>query len=249
MSGLTRPEVYTVVNRYIGVSGGYLGDFSYRTHTEFYLEFCDLDISPSEYEGTTRERFIKILSKSEPRIQAKILRGILRKYPAGSSELRTQERYDQLNRIIVRLEAAAPVENPRPAITSEVVERAITDAETLLRNSGATSGVDRIHTALHGYVQVVCQHAGISYQQDASLTELFALLRQRHPALASLGVRADEAVKILRSFGGILDTLNQLRNRGSVAHPNSQLLDEPEAMLAINGARTILHYLDAKLSS
>jgi Abortive infection C-terminus len=39
-----------------------------------------------------------------------------------------------------------------------------------------------------------------------------------------------------------------LRNNASVAHPNEALLDEPEAMLAINAARTILHYLDAKLT-
>ena len=60
---------------------------------------------------------------------------------------------------------------------------------------------------------------------------------------------ADEAVRILRSFGVILEVLNQLRNRGSIAHPNSQLLDEPEAMLAINAARTILHYLDSRFIS
>jgi hypothetical protein len=28
--------VVRVVNDYIGVSGGYLGDFTYRTHQEFY---------------------------------------------------------------------------------------------------------------------------------------------------------------------------------------------------------------------
>ncbi len=42
--GLSRPEMFTVMNRYIGVRGGYLGDFSYRSHREFYAEFCDLEI-------------------------------------------------------------------------------------------------------------------------------------------------------------------------------------------------------------
>ena len=35
-SGLTDGEITRIVNRYIGVSGGYLGDFSYRTHVDFY---------------------------------------------------------------------------------------------------------------------------------------------------------------------------------------------------------------------
>ena len=65
MERLSNPEVFTVVNRYIGVCGGYLGDFSYRTHAEFYLEFCDVDVDADKLEGTTRERFLTILQRSE----------------------------------------------------------------------------------------------------------------------------------------------------------------------------------------
>lgn len=36
MAKLSRQEIYKVVNDYIGVSQGYLGDFSYRSHEEFY---------------------------------------------------------------------------------------------------------------------------------------------------------------------------------------------------------------------
>ena len=39
---LTSREVTRIVNRYIGVSGGYLGDFSYRTHADFYPEYWGL---------------------------------------------------------------------------------------------------------------------------------------------------------------------------------------------------------------
>jgi hypothetical protein len=99
---LTRMEVNKLVNRYIGVSGGYLGDFSYRTHYEFYLDL-DLDIDPNNYDGTTRERFIKILTESPPDIQARILQGILDRFPAGSSDLRTQERRDEIAGWLVRL--------------------------------------------------------------------------------------------------------------------------------------------------
>ena len=44
--GLTRPEITRIVNRYIGVSGGYLGDFSYGSHYDFYGEYCELDLNP-----------------------------------------------------------------------------------------------------------------------------------------------------------------------------------------------------------
>lgn len=46
--------------------------------------------------------------------------------------------------------------------------------------------------------------------------------------------------------GQVIDTLNPLRNQGSVAHPNADLLAEPEAMLFINSVRCLLHYMNAK---
>ncbi|WP_156815665.1 hypothetical protein [Pseudanabaena sp. PCC 6802] len=58
MAGLTSPEIMKVVNRYIGVSDGYLGDFSYRSHAEFYPEYCELDIDPSQLQGTTCENLL-----------------------------------------------------------------------------------------------------------------------------------------------------------------------------------------------
>ncbi len=135
-----------------------------------------------------------------------------------------------------------------PSITSKVVETAISDAETLLKNSGATSGVDRIHTALHGHLIAVCESAGIKYGKDSSLTELFKLLRTQHPALQALGTRSQDISKVLNSLANILDALNPLRNKASVAHPNPNLLDEEEALLVINTAKTLLHYLDSKFS-
>lgn len=54
-------------------------------------------------------------------------------------------------------------------------------------------------------------------------------------------------IRLLRSFGTIVDTLNPLRNKASIAHPNKALLSEPEAILVINAVRTILHYFDEKI--
>jgi hypothetical protein len=39
-----------------------------------------------------------------------------------------------------------------------------------------------------------------------------------------------------------------VRNQASVAHPNEELLGDAEAHLVINVGRTLLNYLDAKLS-
>lgn len=247
MTGLTRRDIIGVVNRYIGVDSGYLGDFSYRTHEDFYGEYCDLDINPYDYPGTTRERFIKILETSEPRTQAAILKGVLDKYPLGSSELRTPESFARVQEMIARCRSGAGVDPPDLSITSDVVRRAIADGEALMQSGGPTSAVDRVHTALHGYLMAACDDQGIAYGHDPSILDLFKLLKHQHPRLQALGVHQGPIVQVLRSLGAVMDALNPARNRGSVAHPNEELLDDDEAMLFINAARTVLQYLDVKL--
>src|SRR5450759_4941981 len=80
---LSRTEIARLANQYIAVSNGYLGDFSYPTHAACYPEYCDLDINTYEYESTTRERFITILSSLPPRDQASIVRGVINRSPVG----------------------------------------------------------------------------------------------------------------------------------------------------------------------
>ena len=250
---LTPSEIMKVVNRWIGVTGGYLGDFSYRTHAEFYPEYCDLDdIDPNKFEGmTTRERFIAILGSVEPRAQARILRGVLERFSLsgdGAPKTRTAELNQSIHRMIERLENASPISSPEPKIQSAVVIRALADAEVLIRNQDPTSAIDRVHTSLHGYLIAACSQAVISHPDDASLTALLKLLRKHHPKLQDIGPRSDEIERVLNACATIVDALNPLRNRASIAHPNTQLLDSKEAMLVINVARSLLHYMDAKLA-
>jgi hypothetical protein len=139
------------------------------------------------------------------------------------------------------------VTRPEPKITSAVIERALNDAEELLRTSGAVSAVDRVHTGLQGYLRVVCRGVGIETDERDGLGALLKKLVAEHPALAEDAPHKAQVTKILRSSGAILDALDPIRNRGSVAHANESLLDEAEAMFVINIGRSLLHYLDARL--
>jgi hypothetical protein len=64
--------------------------------------------------------------------------------------------------------------------------------------------------------------------------------------LADLGVRGEEVSRVLGSMANILDAVNPVRNSTSVAHPNEQLVGEPEAVLVINKVRTMLSYFESK---
>lgn len=252
MSGLSQGQVLRVVNDYIGVSGGYLGNFTYRTHEEFYPVYCDLDgLNPYQVPGTTRESFIAILLDQNPHDQAKILRGLFERFPVdekGAPERRGRTAA-LMQGWIKELESGAVVAATTPKATRAVVVRAIADAEHLVTTTGATSGVDRVHTALHGHLLTLCDASGITTTPNAGLTSVFKALRQEHPNLQDHGPRHEDIRKVLNASAGILDALDPVRNRASVAHPNEQLLAEPEAMLVINVGRTLLNYLDAKLGT
>jgi len=139
------------------------------------------------------------------------------------------------------------VSTPNPKITSAFVERALTDAALLISGPGATSSLDRVHTAFHGYLKVLCQTAGLAVGEDPSITELFKILRREHPAFQTTVSGGAEAQRILGAMAAIVDSLNPLRNHRSLAHPTEDLLEEPEAMLAVNAVRTLLHYLNSKI--
>ena len=140
-----------------------------------------------------------------------------------------------------------PVESPTLTITSDVVERALRDAQRLIATEGATSGVDRVHTAFHGYLRAIASKALLQFSDNAEITELFRVIREQHPVFRPSSARPAEIDRLLRQMANIIDTLNPVRNHASVAHPNEQLLETPEAMLVINSVRSLLHYINAKL--
>jgi hypothetical protein len=242
---LTRGEILRIVNNYIGVSGGYLNGFSYRGLSEFYPVYCDLDIDPFQFEGnTTRERFVSVLEATDSATQARIIRGLLAMLPAPTASSSSAMTSMQLQTLVADLDGD-PIPSPQLSNPRGVVQRALLDAQVLIERRDAVSAVDRIHTALHGYLQDVCRGAGIPSESDASASRLLKLARDRHPSLTQAG----EASKVLVVMGAAVDAVNTLRNNASVAHPNDRLIGEAEAMLVVNACRTILAYLDAILES
>jgi hypothetical protein len=102
---------------------------------------------------------------------------------------------------------------------------------------------------MHGHLLSLCAEQGITTGERPTMNELFKALRTRHPGLADLGARQEDVARILGSMASILDALNPVRNNASVAHPNEELVGEPEAVLVINTVRTLLSYFEARLRS
>jgi len=251
---MTMLEIHKLVEDYIGTHNGYLNGFSYRIHDNFYPRYCDLDIDVAAYRAkgfTTLQAFIQILRGAQARDQAKIIRGVFEMMPPPEEVTDETSRkrlsfYKQLLDVAGRLEADGQVNAPEIAQTSEVVFEALKDAEVLLQTRGPKSAVDRAHTALHGYLKNICADRGAAIPADTSLTGVFKVIREQFPEFSTTIPHDLEAKRVFGSIATALDSLNTIRNRGTLAHPNELLLNGPEAMLYINLSRAVLGYIEAK---
>lgn len=249
--GMTDREVLRLVNDYIGEEGaGLLAGFTYASLAEFYPHHCGLrvDVGGLRTAGMTmRKIFIHVLQEASRHEQARIIRGTLKKFPPSHTAPRS-ELAGEFERLAMRLESGAAVEGEALAIRSAVVTRALDDATMLLRESGATSGIDRLHTVLHGYLMAICREFRIAFEERSTVNQLLKRILTEHPAMRIDHPRAGEVRTILKGLGSILDALNPIRNQASVAHPNEHLLEEDEAVLVVDAARTLMNYLNRKLA-
>lgn len=249
---LTRKEIGRLVHNWIGVDGGYLGSFSYASHDRFWLEVCDTAISTAAFPGTTRACFEEPLFEASSKDQAAVLRAILEDYPPFDApdpahpKFRSDKLHHDILSWISRLETGTMSVEVGLLSASDTVQRALEDADNLMRTSGSQSAVDRVHTAMHGYLLSLCDDAGIAHGDRPTINRLFKALRAEHASLSDLGVRSEDVAKMLGSMAAILDALNPVRNNASMAHPNAALVGEAEAILVINTVRTLLTYLEAK---
>lgn len=150
---------------------------------------------------------------------------------------------------MVQVSTPAAVASPSIA-NSQAVVAALDDAELLLAKGRPTSAVDRAHTALHGYLREISEKAGLSsVGEQLELTGLVKRLREQHPRFVDVSAHKEQTTKVLRGIAAVCDALNPLRNAGSLAHPNQDLLSPADAMLAINACRSIMRYVHDKIGS
>lgn len=262
MGKLGVKEVNSVIS-YIGGSGGYLRGFSYATHAQFYPEYCNLDIDPTEYGSTTRKRFIKILTDSAPLDQAKILSGVLNKFPLTEFEELSKDgiisKYEyeakiRLHEKIVEwmdgLKGLDLIKLDESIYDFEFVKEVLDQADTLISNHSYGSAIDRTHTALHSYLKQLCNNAELEFEDSlVDMQAMWSKIRNEHPNfLIDSSEHYKPINQIVNAIMKLLKNINDIRNSQSFSHPNEEIIEEKEAQLVINLTRVVLQYIDNKVS-
>jgi hypothetical protein len=220
-------------------------EIGYLTGTDEWIDrhprlLRSLSWDDSDYKGHVMDTVAHILDNDPSNLKQLI------EYKPIADWLRDHE-----PGILVDLESEVtgievPDVTPKTATDSGLA--ALADAQALIRDRGPTSAVDRVHTGLHDFLRAACDEEHITYPSDPTATQLLKRLLEAHPALTDLGPRTEDVKRIIRTSGSIVDTLGTLRNRASLAHANQELLDQDEALLVINIARSLLRFFDSKFS-
>ena len=126
---------------------------------------------------------------------------------------------------------------------TDAISKAIDDAEVFMSEGKYDSAFDRVHTAFHGYLRKKLDDLGECYEESDTLNQLYNKLH----SYVSTNITTDIAGLIkttLRSASGVINSINELRNRHSLAHPNDEIISAREAQLCIRLVKELSDYIE-----
>lgn len=130
------------------------------------------------------------------------------------------------------------------ATMSGVVQKAVEDAEVFIREERFDSAVDRVHTAFYGYLRQLLTTHEVTYEANDKLPSLYTKLYIYYETIIQPEDVGKRIKTILRSAGGMIETVNELRNNNTIAHPNKSLIHAREAELVLHLVNDIMCYLE-----
>ena len=126
---------------------------------------------------------------------------------------------------------------------TDVIAKAIEDAELFMSDEKYNSAFDRVHTAFYGYLRKKLDDLGESYEESDTLNQLYNKLH----SYVSADIANDQSGIIkttLHSASGAINSINELRNRHSLAHPNGSIISVREANLCIRLVKELSDYIE-----
>ena len=126
---------------------------------------------------------------------------------------------------------------------NQILREAIDDAEILIEKGKPANAYDRIYTALHGVLKQKCEEQDMQIGDRDTVTSILSKIR-KHIHGVEPADKTTETAKILASISKIIDILNEMRNKKSLAHPNKTLLENDEALFVINISKAIMRYVN-----
>lgn len=242
------------LERFFGMSSGYVLDFSNRTFQEFIYDSVGIDIYSEKYDyasGSKANRLRAFWSEEQNHLVAALLEDLLEYWKTNKllemDEITQPESslYDECQLIVGRLRQSAPVQAPdaiKPYTSEKDFSRLAESIRQSIDRNEPELALDRLHTFTVKYIRHLCDERGIGYDRKIPLHGLFGMYVK---ALKKAGeLESEMTERILKSSISILESFNRVRNEKSFAHDNP-LLNHQEALLIFNIVSSSIRFLEA----
>ncbi len=247
MADLTNTEKRQF-ERLLGMSTGYVLNFSNKTFAEFVMDATGRDPYDAQYDhGTSKANRLRGFWAVEPnRVVGKLMADMLdycrTTYPDRDLD-RDPALHAECKRTVTRLLQDNPVQELDALIALgnerdfEVVAKAVRDA---IDRDELEAGLDRLHTFVVKYVRSLREAQGITVDRNKPLHSVFGeyvkqLKKDGH-------LQSEMTARILKSSISTLEAFNDVRNNRSLAHDNP-ILGYEEALLIFNHVAASLRFL------
>lgn len=228
----------------LGMSSGYVLNFSNRTFEEFFLETLDINIFDSKYEyasGSKANRMRAFWDLEPNFVVAQALEGLINNWDEYAGEPPSED----FMKIFHRLKLSAPVPDIgviRPNADEagfEALAKAVRDS---IEKNEPETGLDRLHTYLVKYFRHLCQKHDVVVSKD---TPLHSLVGEYIKAIKAEGlIESDITERILKSTISIMEAFNRIRNDHSFAHDN-KVLNYNESLLIFGHVTSSVRFIES----
>jgi hypothetical protein len=239
----------------LGMSSGYVLDFSNRTFADFIASSIGINIYSGPYGdlGSSKANHLRSFFEKAPDHQLGCLLIDLIAHarqlgddnytsPPTEADLK---RLDRCQAIAARLQSAQPVENLdalRPNADDDkdfaVLAKVIRDG---IQKHEPGPVLDRLHTFCVKYFRTLCQKRAIAFEKTDNLGNLVGkyvkYLEQNNI------IEAKITIQIMKSSISTFSDFNFIRNNKSLAHDN-QTLNDQEAMLLFNNVANTIRFIE-----
>lgn len=228
------------LERLLGMSSGYVLNFSDRTFSLFFEEHAGLDIDDAKYRvnmssGSKANRMRGFWTIEPDHIVAKVLVAMIEhanEYECLPVDVNNALLAD-VQKIIDRLHQNPSSPVPEiDAFTASVndldFEAAAKHIRTAIDQNEPATALDRLHVFTIKFLRTHCERRRIEVNRDKPL---HSLMSEYVKAVRAAGLLESEmSDRILRSSISILEAFNDVRNNKSLAHDNP-ILNHSEALL------------------
>ena len=240
-----------IFDRIFHSGSGYVLDFSDRAMSEWFEEVCGLQIFQPRFqlEGTSKGKTLRcFVAVAEPRLVARVLRLLwIYRYSLSvyvdkdpAEEARLTAWFEQF---MVELDSASsmPIEDAIRDFTGDITLAKLRAAiASDLIGEKPDVALDRVHTYCVKRLRHLLAAKGQPFDAAAPLDALFGAYGR---ILKETSVVSEFALPTLRVMHKMFDSLNQARNKRSLAH-DTEVLDFSEAQFLIDCTLASLAFIE-----